>query len=921
MEKEANVTENASPLYELGEEIEQVHADLSPVITASKSEDTIASSPEPRTKDPESLTDNLGRVFEKPVAAVANLAQTAAQNTVNTVAFVIPKIEPLPWYDLVFLSIMVAIPAAVYILVFTKIGFGIEVFKFISVYFHEHSFKLGGSLAGFALFLFIFDCYYWKSAAGRMLRYAAISIIVLGLAVLVTFIASTHPYGPISVYVVQTPIWLVMVRFLFYRKKSVRQYVPSLSGPLFVVSMVTFVVWFAWSWLDTKNGFTPVVKLFDAQALGCAPDFENYPECKRSATSDTDVCFDVDVETSVVINRLNCPEICSKVYDTSCAGNTFILWAGPFLVSLGLLFLSFFATFLKGDDSTVEKEAMKFAKIWGFLLFAMWISASLAGAGAGLSTTLAALTLSSFVASAVFLASSYSQMERIEQVRALWNKLLTNYAKYLNIAKGLLVVTCAPVAAIYLAMSFLVQAIRKIKLPCSNGTKPKDDKNESMGNLPMSNYITDEASQLVAEVMSWDMVAVFTYAVYWGLGFITMSVIAAKFTIVFLSWLIEATQDLDLLPVVGILIGVGVVMFLLPPVPGAPIYLTLGIVMVPVGRKTLGLVWCIVFAMGVSLVLKLFATFLQQKMIGGLLKNKVGVRQLVGMNTPLIRTMKLLLAERGLGAAKVAILCGGPDWPTSVLCGLMDLPLVPVLVGTLPVFGLIVPTVLAGSFTYMAGLQLDDGTSEFPWAGTASTICLALASMVLFGCMLSAAYYVEQAMSTRAEDLAKIEIDVAVRDADEKEEASKNAFKAVTEWKLVPIWAQICLLLSLACMITSCYLIQLFQEEAFTEYQLTYTIDKHLSGDWKNLVKPLGWIGLLLFAVSLFFLFVFNCWAKNEARRYLRDNSPTEEQIQLSDNSPEKLRQVEVKADDSLELSPSIEVQTTRGFWGSLGGC
>ena len=110
MKKKANATEDASPLYDTGEEIEQTIADLRPAVTASKSEDTIASSPEPRTKDPESLTDNLGRVFEKPVAAVANLAQTAAQNTANTVAFVIPKIEPLPWYDLVFLSIMVAIP-------------------------------------------------------------------------------------------------------------------------------------------------------------------------------------------------------------------------------------------------------------------------------------------------------------------------------------------------------------------------------------------------------------------------------------------------------------------------------------------------------------------------------------------------------------------------------------------------------------------------------------------------------------------------------------------------------------------------------------------------------------------------------------------------------------------------------------------
>merc|ERR1719148_93918 len=188
-----------------------------------------------------------------------------------------------------------------------------------------------------------------------------------------------------------------------------------------------------------------------------------------------------------------------------------------------------------------------------------------------------------------------------------------------------------------------------------------------------------------------------------------MSVIAAKFTILFLSWLIEATQDLDLHPVTGILIGVGVVMFLLPPVPGAPIYLTLGIVVIPVGSETLGLVWSIVYAMGVSLILKLLATALQQKMIGGLLKNQVGVRQLVGVNTPLIRGMKVLLQEEGLSISKVAILCGGPDWPTSVLCGIMGLPLLPILIGTLPVIALVVPTVLAGSFTYMSSIEDDIG--------------------------------------------------------------------------------------------------------------------------------------------------------------------------------------------------------------------
>ena len=46
-------------------------------------------------------------------------------------------------------------------------------------------------------------------------------------------------------------------------------------------------------------------------------------------------------------------------------------------------------------------------------------------------------------------------------------------------------------------------------------------------------------------------------------------------------------------------------MFLLPPVPGVPIYLTLGIVIIPVGREVFGVTLSILYALGVSLCLKL----------------------------------------------------------------------------------------------------------------------------------------------------------------------------------------------------------------------------------------------------------------------------------------------------------------------------
>ena len=55
----------------------------------------------------------------------------------------------------------------------------------------------------------------------------------------------------------------------------------------------------------------------------------------------------------------------------------------------------------------------------------------------------------------------------------------------------------------------------------------------------------------------------------------------------------------------------------------------------------------------------------------------------------------------------VTILVGGPDWPTSVLCGILGLDLLPILLGTLPVFLLILPTVMGGAF-----LSIDESYAQ-----------------------------------------------------------------------------------------------------------------------------------------------------------------------------------------------------------------
>jgi len=666
-----------------------------------------------------------------------------------------------------------------------------------------------------------------------------------------------------------TPIWVVSVKKAFYRDLPMRTFVPWLSGPLFFNAIVILAYWITWTWWDPSNKWIPLNRLNDAEVSGCTPNLEKYPECRGNM--ENEVCFTIENNEWPVWTD-DCTSDCQKVWDTCF--NQFIVWVGPFLVVLGQLFLSFFATFLR-TSGTVEQEAIKFAKIWFFLLFAMWISASLAGAGAGLSTTLAALTLSSFIASAIFIANSFSSIEREEQTQELWRKIVDNYGHHFDIAKGLLVVTCLPVAVVYFSVSVLVESIRKMRRKCfeKKDTVEGDSVDSEESDIPGAHLLTSEARGLIVEMRSWNLAVVYTYAIYWGAGFITFAVLAAKFTTLFLSWLIQYTAGMNIGTVTGILVGVGVIMFLLPPVPGAPIYLTLGIVIVPVGKETFGLVGSIVYAMVISLALKLLATFLQQKMIGGLLKNNIGIRKAVGVNTDLIRAMKLCLGEKGLGIAKVSILCGGPDWPTSVLCGIMDLDLLPVLVGTLPVAGLVVPTVLAGSFTYMVGMQDDNDNPLYPWAGTAATMSTAAAAVVMFGCMLSAGYYLERVMSERADELKAMPYDEEVKKASDAAEIVNEAYLEVTKWSDVPIFVQLILVLSLACMITACYIVQLFQEDAFVEYQLTYNIDDNLDGDWKNLVKPLGFAAILLFSASLVFLMVFRSWAQRQAQALLRKRS------------------------------------------------
>ena len=115
--------------------------------------------------------------------------------------------------------------------------------------------------------------------------------------------------------------------------------------------------------------------------------------------------------------------------------------------------------------------------------------------------------------------------------------------------------------------------------------------------------------------------------------------------------------------------------------------------------------------------------------------DNVSVRAFIGYNSLTVRAIRKILETPGLTPAKVSILVGGPDWPTSVCCGILKLPLLPMLIGNSPVAFVILAITLAGSLQ----LRKSEGWS---WMSI-SNMTLGIASAVTFVTLVAAAYYIE----------------------------------------------------------------------------------------------------------------------------------------------------------------------------------
>jgi hypothetical protein len=354
-----------------------------------------------------------------------------------------------------------------------------------------------------------------------------------------------------------------------------------------------------------------------------------------------------------------------------------------------------------------------------------------------------------------------------------------------------------------------------------------------------------------------------------------LSVIVAKVVVVFLTWLNLVLKPVPIGAVLLIFLLTGIAMFLIPVIPGVPVYVCAG-VLIPTAlmseeeiRDTTSAhaptSWWSGLLLGSMLAvsLKFCAIVIQQEGIGRFLGARKSVRATVGVNSTLMRAARFVLTRPGCSFSKSMLLCGGPDWPTSVITGILKLSCVSMLVGSLPVVFVILPSVGSG-----ACLMMKKRPGWEVWADLVTM--LAIGSQV--GASIGVAAVIDRATSTFAHEIAQLPLDTEVAALDEQQAAYARAWRDASDWRRPshPLPAKLVAIAAAAVGMLGCHLAVLTR--CFVRVSVADEFDgPPLFSNPLRVVNGLkGWAVVGSFAASSALLFAHRRWMAARAHAELR---------------------------------------------------
>jgi len=367
---------------------------------------------------------------------------------------------------------------------------------------------------------------------------------------------------------------------------------------------------------------------------------------------------------------------------------------------------------------------------------------------------------------------------------------------------------------------------------------------------------------LLATAWQWPWTNIVLKAQLLGIFYVFVDVGCMKMTTVALAMTNETLSTWPVATVCITIFLIGTFLFLLPPTPGPPVYMVTGIVVTASAmREELSFAAALALATFVGFAIKLSFVAIALKGIGLPLGGSVSVRRMVGVHTVEIRAIETILGSPTLTLPKVLMLVGGPDWPVAVMCGIMNLDLGQILLGTSPVLVQgVFPCVLSGALLFVAG---DDAQTK-----AMAETCLGVAAGLQVVTLFLACYYVQEIIETDHERLRiPRESDREVIQLEEETEAQARIFERETAWESLGVTLRVALLVGFVCIEIAIILIagpweKLAGAGCFRPFGLMDSVAKELDGNALAIVEPLGWVALGFFSCSAAAVAVFYAWAK-----------------------------------------------------------
>jgi hypothetical protein len=761
--------------------------------------------------------------------------------------------------ECVLIAVSATAPAVVTVVFVSSVGFGAEINRWVT----ERAAVVRAAVIAAVILLFLM-----KALATRLwhgvprLLAVLLSLLSWGTLGAATMLGcNEYPVLPIIFFVMMSPIWLlratefaIRLRHSAVVEEHTLMITQSLRLGLFVSMASCLVVWTSWMFATDSEWWRAQHRL--AASAGCPPPPPGvHGVCQKAWV------FWAAPGISAVNNMLLIVVLSAAIADLKhICRSTKVLQDAP----------------LQRSDDVHGMSLMRMTGMAVTLVaVALYANTCISAGSADVTNRVGSIAIiaTAMLGTVTALLFSMAKIDAIASTAANPIILRLHGAFGSLWCKGAVVLLGSPLFAIYVGylrshswiqrgmlsrdnheklQAELLEERRKASLTRSGS--PRQGSAREASPRKSSPETGLEKNAFAAALTLWPWTGVLQHAILVGIILMTLQVVVAKVVTLFLSWLNSYLASFALPLVIVIFFFIGISLFLAPPIPGVPVYLAGGVIITSQAQIAgMGFWEGALLSSVVCYGIKLVAIVMQQKGIGEQLGKYVYIRYVVGVNSLVMRAVKLILEKPGMDFPTVCILCGGPDWPTSVCTGILGLSLKEMLMGSLPVFFVILPTCLAGALQ----LRVAEGGH---WE-TYASLMLAGCALVQFLAALGAFYFVEQTGLKRLKELEGMEDDQEVAAMEEVQEQKRRALVEATEWARVPWLMRIVLVVAAVCMSLSCSIVYLFPQDCFVPFQVTNAIEETLGGNALTIVKPLGSAALALFGASIALRVVFGSWA------------------------------------------------------------